>query len=349
MYLTLQGSSVGNLIIAIEENLPQILPSSTRSAAQKMKLKDMESTLLMKYIQKITNRVGGIKKAEYSGNVISNMNENRDLVKVGIDGFLIQQVSVKQESAENNQWNKKVLSSSVVQGDLSISKSSDIPDNSKRSWFEEDDNFSSDFKEKVRNLEKDVKKDVNDEDVVDGVVLNKSSGSGSGIDSVSIDGSDSDSVSIGDGVSDVSDTRNSVSLDSRQSTSVSDNGSGHSNGSSSYGSVFGDGISTVDLDSDTSEGNMDYTVQDVIDAYKEVQMEKIDRKSAVEARAAMIGPIQPEYERMANSNNVLREIKEINGRSANISMEMLLSSRGYQLKKLENSKAGFEKKVMPSC
>lgn len=87
-----EGSKVGDLILAIEENLPQTLPSSTRSVDQKMKMKDMESNLLMKYIQKITNRVGGINKVEYVGNVISNDNANRDLVKVGIDGYLIEQV-----------------------------------------------------------------------------------------------------------------------------------------------------------------------------------------------------------------------------------------------------------------
>jgi hypothetical protein len=80
--------------LAIEENLPPTLPSSMRSVDQKMKMKDREATLLMKYIQKITNRVGGINKVEYDGNVISNDNANRDLVKVGIDGYLIEQVCI---------------------------------------------------------------------------------------------------------------------------------------------------------------------------------------------------------------------------------------------------------------
>jgi hypothetical protein len=64
----------------------------------------------------------------------------------------------------------------------------------------------------------------------------------------------------------------------------------------------------------------------------------------------MIGPIQPDDVIFPKTNKVLEEVKEINRKiakdSANISREMLLSSRGYQLKKLENSKAGFAKKVI---
>jgi hypothetical protein len=65
-----EGKSVGDAILAIEENLPTVLPSSQRINDRKMRKKTMESDLLMRYIQKITWKVGGIESVNYDGNVI---------------------------------------------------------------------------------------------------------------------------------------------------------------------------------------------------------------------------------------------------------------------------------------
>lgn len=65
-----EGKSVGDAILAIEENLPSVLPSSQRINDRKIRKKTMESDLLMRYIQKITWKVGGIESVNYEGNVI---------------------------------------------------------------------------------------------------------------------------------------------------------------------------------------------------------------------------------------------------------------------------------------
>jgi hypothetical protein len=65
-----EGKSVGDAILAIEENLPTVLPSAQRINERKIRKKTMESDLLMRYIQKITWKVGGIESVNYDGNVI---------------------------------------------------------------------------------------------------------------------------------------------------------------------------------------------------------------------------------------------------------------------------------------
>lgn len=69
-----EGKSVGDAILAIEENLPTVLPSLQRIDDRKNRKKTMESDLLMRYIQKVTWKVGGIEAAEYEGNVILGEN-----------------------------------------------------------------------------------------------------------------------------------------------------------------------------------------------------------------------------------------------------------------------------------
>lgn len=241
---------------------------------------------------------------------------------------------MKEESAEMSKWRNS----------LKVNE---------KSWFEKDENFSTDFKEKVKKLknEKDGES-VTDEDG-DGVV--ESTGDVSimrvvtdedqSTDSTSSELSPSNGSVFGDnsvGDFDLNTTEGKVAVDEGQST---DNIPNKLIESRSNGNIFG-GPSIDDVDMSSSEGNMDYTREDVINAYKEVQIENEASKDG------MIGPIQelPDEALMPKSNKVLDEIKEINRKTAdekaNISRDMLLSRRGYQLKKLENSKAGFAKKVI---
>ena len=69
-----EGKSVGDAILAIEDNLPILLPSAVRITDRKNRKKTMESDLLMRYIQKITWKVGGIDAVEYDGNIILGEN-----------------------------------------------------------------------------------------------------------------------------------------------------------------------------------------------------------------------------------------------------------------------------------
>jgi hypothetical protein len=250
---------------------------------------------------------------------------------------------VKEESAAMTKWRNGLKSNTEVE---------------EKAWFEEDDNFSADFREKVKKL-KQEKDSVENKDVV-GVVesdnsINASTGNAS-ITGVMSDGNQSADISsstlspsngsiFGDnsiGNIDSNTTEGKAAIDKGQPT---DNiPSNKLIESRSNESIFG-GPSIGDVDMSSSEGNMDYSVRDVINAYKEVQIEHEASKGG------MIGPIQevPDEAIMPKSNKVLDEIKAINRKTAdekaNISRDMLISSRGYQLKKLENSKAGFAKKV----
>jgi hypothetical protein len=68
-----EGKDVGDCILSIEDNLPMVLPSAQRITDRKIRKKTMESDLLMRYIQKITWKVGGIK---ISPNTNSSPNPN---------------------------------------------------------------------------------------------------------------------------------------------------------------------------------------------------------------------------------------------------------------------------------
>ena len=73
-------TDVGDAILAIESNLPSSLPSLQRTEDRKQKKKTMEMDLLMRYIQKVTWRVGGIAPVEYDGNVIKGQNPHESKV-----------------------------------------------------------------------------------------------------------------------------------------------------------------------------------------------------------------------------------------------------------------------------
>ena len=60
------GKSVGDCVLAIEENLPAVLPSAQRIEDRKDRKKTMESDQLMRYIQKVTFKVGGIESTDYA-------------------------------------------------------------------------------------------------------------------------------------------------------------------------------------------------------------------------------------------------------------------------------------------
>ena len=102
-----KGESVGDAILAIEENLPFVLPSSQRIGDRKTRKKTMESDLLMRYIQKITWKVGGIESVEYQGNVILGNNPHegppddvRD-ASAKIDGKYLETVAECLEDVSN--------------------------------------------------------------------------------------------------------------------------------------------------------------------------------------------------------------------------------------------------------
>jgi hypothetical protein len=80
-----QGKGVGDCVLAIEENLPQTLPSKKRIEEKKRRKKAQESEMLMKYIQKVTWKVGGILNAEYDGNTIKGPNPHEQAAPVGVD------------------------------------------------------------------------------------------------------------------------------------------------------------------------------------------------------------------------------------------------------------------------
>jgi len=58
-----EGKGVGDIVMAIEDNLPAALPSAARNKEREAKRKMRETDLLLKYIQKMTYRVGGIEQA----------------------------------------------------------------------------------------------------------------------------------------------------------------------------------------------------------------------------------------------------------------------------------------------
>ena len=55
-----QGLGIGDVVFAIEENLPATLPSLQRAALRMERSKEMESDALLRFVQKMTYDVGGI-------------------------------------------------------------------------------------------------------------------------------------------------------------------------------------------------------------------------------------------------------------------------------------------------
>jgi len=55
-----KGLPLGDCILAIENNLPEVLPSTMRIRVRDVKRKTMERDLLLRYVQKQTWKVGGI-------------------------------------------------------------------------------------------------------------------------------------------------------------------------------------------------------------------------------------------------------------------------------------------------
>lgn len=76
-----QGKGVGDSILAIEDNLPLELPSKKRIADRANRKKMMESDLVMRYVQKLTWKVGGIESVEYEGDMIKGANPHEAPVK----------------------------------------------------------------------------------------------------------------------------------------------------------------------------------------------------------------------------------------------------------------------------
>ena len=75
-----EGRGLGDCVLAIEEHLPQTMPSAERRAEREAKKKSMESDMMSRYIQKMTWKVGGIEEMEAS---------ELDNFDIGLDGFII--------------------------------------------------------------------------------------------------------------------------------------------------------------------------------------------------------------------------------------------------------------------
>jgi hypothetical protein len=56
------GKPVGDCVSEIEKNLPTVLPSLQRSEERKRVLRELERNSLLKYVQRVTYRVGGIER-----------------------------------------------------------------------------------------------------------------------------------------------------------------------------------------------------------------------------------------------------------------------------------------------
>lgn len=72
-----EKKGVGEAILAIEQNLPEVLPSVQRIEQRKIKQKTADMDVLMRFIQKMTWRVGGLEN-----------NHNADDAVISDDGFL---------------------------------------------------------------------------------------------------------------------------------------------------------------------------------------------------------------------------------------------------------------------
>lgn len=73
---------LGDCIMAIESNLPEVLPSAMRVRVRDVKRKTMERDLLLRYVQKQTWKVGGIGIKD---DVIQNPNTDNVEVNAGIE------------------------------------------------------------------------------------------------------------------------------------------------------------------------------------------------------------------------------------------------------------------------
>ena len=85
-----EGNGVGDAVLAIEQNLPSSLPALQRVEDRKQKKKTMELDMLMRYIQKVTWRVGGIAPVAYDGNVIKGRNPHESKI---VSGALLDDLS----------------------------------------------------------------------------------------------------------------------------------------------------------------------------------------------------------------------------------------------------------------
>ena len=101
-----EGKSVGDAIQAIENNLPIVLPSLQRILDRKTRKKTMESDLLMRYIQKVTWKVGGIEEVEYDGNIIlgENPHEKQNLQFLGEKKAKAEKIRLENDEDISSIW-----------------------------------------------------------------------------------------------------------------------------------------------------------------------------------------------------------------------------------------------------
>ncbi len=74
-----EGKSIGDCIYAIEANLPEVLPSEVRKQEQIMRNKVQENDAYIRYIQKMTWKVGGLEPLTP---------ESSSKYDIGLDGFI---------------------------------------------------------------------------------------------------------------------------------------------------------------------------------------------------------------------------------------------------------------------
>lgn len=90
-----QNKPVGDIIVDIEANLPSKLPSEERIASRQRKQKSFEVDILMRFIQRMTWRVGGVLKDVF----VTSSGENYEPNLKTVDGFIIKPASYNDSSS----------------------------------------------------------------------------------------------------------------------------------------------------------------------------------------------------------------------------------------------------------
>lgn len=93
-----ENKSVGDCVLAIERNLPTVLPALERSEQRKAMLKEMERSSLLNFVQKITYRVGGLDDDESHSEAAADASTVSPASVLTKEGYLVRSTAVSQST-----------------------------------------------------------------------------------------------------------------------------------------------------------------------------------------------------------------------------------------------------------
>ena len=107
-----EGKGIGDAVLAIEQNLPSTLPSALRQEGKRDLLKKQEEDTLMKFIQRMTWKVGGVSDE-------MSVSEREEVIATEENSSVL---SDRRKTLENFSNKLEYLEKAVVSGDLNVSE-----------------------------------------------------------------------------------------------------------------------------------------------------------------------------------------------------------------------------------